>query len=621
MEIDADQPAGKMLDGRILRRLAVYVLPYRKQLAATLLVLVAAGLVETAGPFLTRIAIDRYIAKPAAFAHPWLPDDTWRGLTLISLFYVSALFLRMALEWLRVMLMNWTGQKAMFALRRELIAKLHTLDIAYFDRNPTGRLVTRVTSDVDALNDLFSSGLVAILGDLFVLVWLLVILFSLSVPLTLVLLTVAPLVYWAAMRFRSQAAASYRQQRGAMARINAFLSEHLAGMTVLQLFNREQAAQDSFQEINRIYRDAYKDSVHSYGWFYPAIEFCNTLALAGLLAYSGWAIPSGGLSLGLVVAFFQYAYRLFRPIQDLSEKYNILQASMAAGERVFGLLDQQPALQPPANPLPLPEDNTITFERVWFAYNTPEGSEPQWVLRDVNFTISPGEAIAIVGHTGAGKTTITSLLLRFYDVQKGRILLGGIDIRQFAPQALRSRFAIVLQDPYLFTGTVRDNITLGTAGISDAAIWQAAEELNLAAFLRRLPAQLDEPVLERGSNLSTGQKQLLSFARALVHQPPILILDEATSSVETETEHKIREAQAKLQRGRTSISIAHRLSTIRNANRIFAFHKGQLLEQGTHEELLRSQGLYFRLFQLQFGLDPSRDETAIPLSLESPGTS
>lgn len=585
--MEQEQVQGKLYDGRLLRRLAVYLQPYRKQVAATVVLLTVHSLLESVGPILTSIAVDKYLVQRAPGA--------FEGIAQLSLLMLGVAILMLLAEFGQALLMQWTGQQAMFALRRDLMAKLHQLDIAYFDKHPVGRLVTRVTGDVDTLNELFSSGLVAILGDAIMLTWLLGVLLWMSPGLTAIILLVTPAIYGATMLFRSQVSASYRRIRLAVARINAFLNEHINGITVLQAFNREQAARDEFAEINREHMQAFKQSVFAYGWFYPVVEFLGMVAFAGILVYGGWQVPGGGLSLGVLIAFFQFALRFFRPIQDLSEKYNILQSATAAGERIFQLLDTPTAITAPAAPKPVPEDLTITFENVWFAYNAED-----WVLRDVSFTIAPGEAIAIVGHTGAGKTTVTNLLLRFYDVQRGAIKIGGIDIREFDPHELRRRFAIVLQDPYLFTGTVGSNISLGDPSIDESRLTSAAAEVNLLDFIDRLPGRFAEPILERGGNLSTGQKQLVSFARALVHEPKILILDEATSSVETDTELRIRDAQKKLMTGRTSISIAHRLSTIQNADRIFAFHKGQLREVGTHAELLQQRGLYWKLFQLQY---------------------
>ncbi len=585
--MEQEQVQGKLYDGQLLRRLAFYIKPYRKQVAATVVLLSIHSLLESVGPILTAIAIDRYLVQRAPGAV--------EGISQLSLVLLGVSILILLAEFGQALLMQWTGQRAMFALRRDLMAQLHRLDIAYFDKHPVGRLVTRVTNDVDTLNELFSSGLVAILGDAIMLTWLLGVLLWMSPGLTVILLAVTPLVYWATMTFRAQVSASYRRIRLAVARINAFLSEHISGIAVLQAFNREQAAKDDFAAINREHMVAFKQSVFAYGWFYPVVEFLSMLAFAAILIYGGWQVPRGTLSLGVLIAFFQFALRFFRPIQDLSEKYNILQSATTASERIFELLDTVPTIAAPAHPTPVPDDLTIVFDHVWFAYTAED-----WVLRDVSFSIAPGEAIAIVGHTGAGKTTITNLLLRFYDVQRGHISIGGVNIQQFDPLALRRRFAIVLQDPYLFTGTIGSNISLDTPGIDEAKLTAAAAQVNLLDFIEKLPGRFQEPILERGSNLSTGQKQLVSFARALVHEPKILILDEATSSVETDTELLIRDAQKRLLRGRTSISIAHRLSTIQNADRIFAFHKGQLREAGSHAELIQQRGLYWKLFQLQY---------------------
>jgi len=610
--VQADEPIGKLYDGRMLRRLAVYLKPYKTSVAFTLLLVALHGLFDSLGPLLTRYAVDRYFTNAPVAALPFaLPADPYRGLAVLSIAYLSLVVLALLTEFGQKLLMNRTGQHAMFDLRRDLMAHLHRLDIAYFDRNPIGRVVTRVTSDVDMLNELFSSGFVAIFGDLLMLLWLLVILFSLSPGMTLIVLFATPLIVAAAMRFRTEVAGSNRRIRTAVARINAFLQEHINGIAIVQLFNREERSRRDFAKINLDHTAAYKESIHAYGWFYPVVEFLSMLALAGLLVYGGFSVPAGEASLGTVVAFFQYAIRFFRPIQDLSEKYNVLQAAAAAGERIFLLLDTQPAIQAPAQPQPIPADHTIAFENVWFAYNNED-----WVLRDISFTIRPGETVAIVGHTGAGKTTLTNLLLRFYDVQRGHIRLGGIDIRQFRPGDLRALFSIVLQDPWLFTGDIRSNITLGTPGLTEVQIRQAAQRVNLLEFIDSLPAGLGEPVAERGANFSTGQKQLISFARALVHEPRVLILDEATSSVDTETELRIRDAQRELLAGRTAIVIAHRLSTIQSATRIMAFHKGQLHEAGTHAELIARRGIYWRLYELQYAAKPSGTNSAL-LSSES----
>ncbi|MBV9226400.1 MAG: ABC transporter ATP-binding protein, partial [Acidobacteriaceae bacterium] len=481
-------------------------------------------------------------------------------------------------------------------LRRQLMAHLQTLDVAYYDKNPVGRMVTRVTTDVDVLNDLFASGLVTIVGDLLMLSFVLIAMFRLSPGMTGLMLAVMPVVVLVTVQFRRTSSGSYRRIRVAVARINAYLQEHIAGIAVLQLFNREERSKEEFDKINRDHMLAFKDSITAYGWFYPVVEFLGMLALALLLAYGGWRIRGGALTLGVLVAFFQYGLRFFRPIQDLSEKYNILQGAMAASERIFKLLDVQPAIVSPTHPVTtLITTLDIEFDHVWFAYNAED-----WVLRDVSFRIAPGETVAVVGHTGAGKTTLTNLLLRFYDVQRGAIRIGGRDVRDFELAQLRRLFGVVLQDPYLFTGTLDSNIRLGTNTISKEEMERAAGQVNLLEFVEELPERFETPVRERGNGFSTGQKQLISFARALAHNPQILILDEATSSVDTETELKVREALSRLVSHRTSFIIAHRLSTIQNAHRIIVMHKGQLREIGTHQELLSKRGIYWKLYQLQY---------------------
>jgi ATP-binding cassette, subfamily B, multidrug efflux pump len=414
--------------------------------------------------------------------------------------------------------------------------------------------------------------------------------------MTAFLLAVMPLVVLVTMQFRRSVQKSYRRIRVAIARINSYLQEHISGIAVLQLFNREARSRAEFEQINRDHMDAYKDAIIAYGWFYPIAEFLGMLALALLLAYGGFRVRGGAIQIGVVVAFFQYGMRFFRPIQDLSEKYNIMQSAMAASERVFKLLDTPVRIQSPAETVPfLRSAATVEFDHVWFAYK-----DEDWVLSDVSFRIEPGETIAVVGHTGAGKTTLASLLLRFYEVQRGAIRIGGVDIRDFKIEDLRRNFGVVLQDPHLFTGTIAENIRLGTAGISDAQLSTAAERVNLLDFVQTLPEGFAQPVRERGAGYSTGQKQLINFARALAHNPRFLILDEATSSVDTETELRIREALEQLVEGRTSIVIAHRLSTIQRADRIMVMHKGRLREMGTHQELLALRGIYWKLYQLQY---------------------
>jgi ATP-binding cassette, subfamily B, multidrug efflux pump len=584
-----------------MRRLLTYMRPYWPIVAASLALLLVDSLLQIIGPLLTKLAVDRYLAPTGhaetfPFLDRWLAHDAQTGLVQLASAYLFVVVFSFLFDFGQTYLMQWTGQKSMFDLRRELMAHLQTLDVAYFDKNPVGRLVTRVTTDVDVLNDLFTSGLVTIVGDMLMLLFVIVAMLRLSPGMTGLMLAVMPLVVLVTIQFRRSASQSYRKIRLAIARINSYLQEHVAGIAVLQLFNREQKSRDEFEQINRDHMLAYKDSVSAYGWFYPAVEFLGTLSLALLLAYGGFRIRGGALTIGVLVAFFQYGMRFFRPIQDLSEKYNILQGAMAASERIFKLLDTQPKIVSPTTPVAFPEGPVdVEFDQVWFAYN-----DDDWVLKDVTFHVAAGETMAIVGHTGAGKTTLTNLLLRFYDVQRGAIRIGGIDIRSFELTDLRRRFGVVLQDPYLFTGTLESNIRLGTSGLASHDVRNAAENVNLLEFVESLPGQFETPVRERGNGFSTGQKQLISFARALAHNPRILILDEATSSVDTDTELKVREALTRLVTNRTSIVIAHRLSTIQRADRIIVMHKAQLREAGTHQELLLQKGIYWKLYLLQY---------------------
>jgi len=594
-----EEVLGKAYDSRLMRRLLGYMRPYRGYVALSLVFLLLQSVLQVLGPLLTKIAVDRYLApNPARVPTPldrYLPAGPWDGMAAVGMLYLGVLLGTFIFEFAQVYLMQYTGQLAMFDLRKQLMAHLQGLDLAFFDRNPVGRLVTRVTTDVDVLNDLFASGLVTILGDVLVLGFIVAIMFKLSPGLTGLMLGVMPLVILVTAVFRRSVTQSYRRIRIAIAKINSYLQEHVTGIVVLQLFNREARSRQEFDGVNREHMDAYKDAILAYGWFYPVVEFLSMLALAGILSYGGFRVGRGALTLGVVVAFLQYGLRFFRPIQDLSEKYNILQGAMASAERIFKLLDTQAAILPPANPEQAPASARLEFDGVWFAYK-----DEDWVLRDVSFSIEPGETIAVVGHTGAGKTTLISLLLRFYDVTKGAIRIGGADVRQLDPRELRRQFGVVLQDPYLFTGTLEDNIRLGTHGIGREDVEAAAAQVNLLDFIRSLPNGFAHSIRERGSGLSTGQKQLISFARALAHNPRFLILDEATSSVDTETEFRVREALSRMVEGRTSIVIAHRLSTIQRADRILVMHKGRLRESGTHQQLLAQRGIYWKLYQLQY---------------------
>lgn len=593
-----DEVLDKIYDGRLAKRLVGYLWPYRRTVGWALLLLFANAALQIAGPLLTKIVVDCYLTKggcSAAMA-AWLPPDPSRGIYLILGIYLVAIVLSTMAEFGQTLLMQRTGQMAMFDLRREVMTHLQRLDIAYFDRNPVGRLVTRVTSDVDTLNELYTSGVVTILADMVVLVFIIITMFRMNASLTWIMLGVMPFVILTTGVFRRAVTLAYQKTRLAVAKINAYIQEHVNGVAVLQLYNREAQACEDFDQINREHMDAFKEGIHAYGWFYPVTELLTMLALAGLLSYGAIQVHSQALSLGVLLAFIQYGFRFFRPIADLSEKYNILQAAMTASDRVFKLLDTQPAIVAPAVPRSFPvEAAAIEFDHVWFAY---QGED--WVLRDLSFRMEPGQTVAVIGHTGAGKTTIISLLLRYYDVQQGAIRIGGIDLREFDPLDLRRHFGVVLQDPFLFTGTIAENIRLGDEAMAEIDLENAAREVNLLDFIDTLPTRFEYTVRERGLGLSTGQKQLVGFARALARQPRYLILDEATSSVDTETELRIRQALDRLVTGRTSIVIAHRLSTIQRADRILVMHKGQLRESGTHQQLLALDGLYTRLYQLQY---------------------
>src|SRR5579862_3752227 len=636
---------GKAYDSRLMRRLLAYLRPYRWQVTIALVSIVLKSFADVLGPYLVKVAVDRYLAPAPGAASglwSWLSPSPLHGIAQISGIYFGLLIFAFVLEFLQTYFMQWTGQKVMFDLRSQIFRHLQRMHVAFYDKNPVGRLVTRVTTDVDALNEMFTSGVVSIFEDFFVLTGILAIMLCMNWRLALITFAVLPFIVFATKIFRDKVRDSYRRIRTAIARINSYLQEHVSGMVVLQLFNRERKAYTRFSEINRGHMDAYKDAILAYAVYYPVVDFFSAIAIASVIWWGGQdvmrsivsksvSIQFGGssfvslhlvataASLGVLIAFTQYAMRFFRPIMDFSEKYNILQSAMAASERIFKLLDTSPQIVSPAVAKRAEGLGRIEFDHVWFAYRdapadtrksheqgdapaqTEENAtEPDWVLRDVTFTIEPGETVAIVGHTGAGKTTLISLLLRFYDVQKGAVRIDGIDVKDMDLVDLRRRFGVVLQDPFLFTGTVGGNIRLGSEWIAEAAVEQAAEDVNLADFIRTLPNGFQEEVRERGSTLSTGQKQLISFARALAHNPKILILDEATSSVDTETEFRVRDALSRMVEGRTSVIIAHRLSTIQRADKIIVMHKGQLREMGTHQQLLAQRGIYYKLYQLQY---------------------
>jgi ATP-binding cassette subfamily B protein len=595
-----EEKLGKAYDAHLTRRLMGYMKPYKLLVWFALSLTLIVTALEVVSPFLFHIALDWYII-PVTASKVTLARGM-RGLGWVTLIYLGALVFSFAVQYIQVRVMQSVGQKTMYDMRKEIFARLQTLPMSFYDRSPVGRLVTRVTTDVDALNDLFASGIVAMINDAFLLICFVAVLLAMNWRLALATLSVLPLILVSTWMFRNKARDGNRRIRTAIARINAFLNENISGMAVVQLFNRERKAQAEFAKLNRIHMEAYKDVIFAFALFYPAVEFLSTLAIALVFWFGGLRVLVGAVQIGVLVAFMQYAQRFFRPIQDLSDKFNILQSAMAASERIFKLLDEPILESAWAGTKRLEKPlGEIEFRNVWFAYRGGDKpTEEDWVLRDVSFRVPPGQTAAIVGHTGAGKTTVVQLLLRFYDIQRGEILLDGINIREFDVQDLRRQFGIVLQDPFLFTGTLETNVRLGTEGIDRSRVESALREVGLGPLLQTLPKGVDTEITERGATLSVGQRQLVSFARALAHNPRFLILDEATSSVDTKTEQMIREALDRLLHGRTAVVIAHRLSTIQHAASILVFHKGRLREQGSHQELLAQRGIYYRLYQLQY---------------------
>jgi ATP-binding cassette, subfamily B, multidrug efflux pump len=581
---DDDAVAPQSYDLRLLRRLLAYLRPHLGAVAAALALIVAQAGIDLVGPYLTKIAIDRHIARGDA-----------AGLARVAGLYLLALAAAFVVRFGQNYIMQMAGQRIMQDMRRQIFAHLQRLHVGHFDRNPVGRLMTRVTTDVDAVNELFTSGVVTVFGDLFTLVGIMAVMVTLDWRLALVTFAVIPLFFALTNWFRKGARASFRETRRWVARINAFLQENLSGMSVVQLFRREAKNREAFAAINRRHYDANMQAMFYYAVFYPAIELLAAIATALILVYGGGGVLAGGLTLGVLVAFIQYSERFWRPISDLSEKFNVLQAAMAASERIFGLLDTKalvtspdPAVRPPV------VQGRVSLEHVSFSY---AGGEP--VLKDVDFVVEPGKSVALVGATGAGKTSVISLLMRFYDAQEGEVALDGVDVREWDLQRLRSSLALVLQDVHLLSGTIASNIRLGS-DIPMERVRAAAEAVHAHRFIERLPQGYETEVKERGATLSVGQKQLLSFARALAHDPRVLILDEATSSVDTETEQLIQDALRVLLRGRTAIVIAHRLSTVQNVDEILVLHKGRIRERGTHQELLARRGVYWKLYELQY---------------------
>jgi len=636
-----EEAVGKVYDSRLMRRLGHYVRPYWIQATISSLAVTLKSLSDVAGPFLVMLGIDRYFPGGAdsnaatralhgfasgAWLTRHLSNEPAHGITELAGIYLGLQICSYVFEFIQTYLMQWTGQRIMFDLRRDIFRHMQRMHIAFYDAHPVGRLVTRLTSDVDAINDMFTGGVLAIVDDFFTLTIMAGVMLAIKWWLALLAFAVLPLILIVTRIFRDSVRESYRRVRAAIARINSFTQEHITGMSVVQLFNREERAYRDFEAVNRQHMVAFKDTIFAYALYYPTVELFSSIAIALVIWRGGFGVLAGSVTIGMLASFNMYSQRFWRPIQDLSDKYNILQAAMAACERIFKLMDTAPEIVNPAHPVAGDGSNRIAFQHVWFTYQKLTDAQQEaieaaaqngadakgvaerlgamtgieWVLKDVSFTIEPGQTVAIVGHTGAGKTTLTSLMMRFYDVTAGRILLDGVDLRQHDLMDLRRHFAVVLQDPFLFTGTLAENIRLGNEGIDELRMQQAARDVNVLDFIERLPGGFDEPVQERGNSLSTGQKQLINFARALAYNPRILILDEATSSVDTDTELRIRGALERMVEGRTSVLIAHRLSTVQRADTILVMHKGQLREMGSHQELLAQRGIYWKLYQLQY---------------------
>jgi len=635
-----EDPVGKVYDSRLMRRLSHYVRPYWLQAIVSSVAVSLKSLCDVAGPILVMVAVDRYLAPEkgdndasnvvahwVAHSSPLariLPHGSVQGITRLAAIYLAMLVAAYLFQFIQVYLMQWTGQKIMFDLRRDIFRHMQRMHVGFFDVHPVGRLVTRITSDVDAINDMFTDGVLAIVNDIFMLTIMACVMLAISWWLALLAFAVLPLILIVTRIFRDHVRESYRRVRAAIARINSFTQEHISGMSVVQLFNREDRAFKDFEAVNRQHMVAFIDTILAYALYYPAVDILSSVAIALVVWRGGFGalrMPPT-VTIGVLIMFTQFSLRFWRPIQDLSDKYNILQAAMAACERIFKLMDSAPEIVSPAKPVAGDGSNRIEFDHVWFTYQKLTDEQKaavariqesassngelgkldgiEWILKDVSFTIEPGQTIAIVGHTGAGKTTLTSLMMRFYEVTAGRILLDGIDLREHDLTELRRHFAVVLQDPFLFSGTIGENIRFGDEQIGERTMRNAARDVNVLDFIETLPHGFDEPVRERGSSLSTGQKQLINFARALAFNPRILILDEATSSVDTDTELRIRGALERMVQGRTSVLIAHRLSTVQRAESILVMHKGQLREMGSHQELLAQRGLYWKLYQLQY---------------------
>jgi ATP-binding cassette, subfamily B, multidrug efflux pump len=627
IERHEEESAGAF-DAGLARRLLSWLAPYRVRAGLSVGLIIAASILQVTGPVIVAVAIDLYVLPPAESprvgisetAGGWMDArglvfDPATGVQVFALLYLALMLANFGLMFTQMVVMNMMGQYVMYDLRRAIFGHLQKLEVRYFDRNPVGRLITRITTDVESLNEMFTAGFVSIFGDIFVLVGIVIVLFLMDWRLALLLFAILPFIVLVSLWFRRGARKTYRKVRVRIAAINAFLQEHLSGMPVVQLFNREREEAEKFGALNARHRDANLDSITYYAIFYPAVELIQSIGIALVIWYGGGQVVREALSLGALVAFFQYVQRFYEPISDLSEKYNILQSAMAASERIFRLLDTRPSISSPIEGTRPEMVESIEFRNVWFAYNGEE-----WVLKDVSFGIAKGRHVALVGHTGAGKTTVTNLLLRMYDIQKGSILVNGIDIREIELDHLRRLFAIVQQDVFLFSGTIADNISLRDPNISSERVREVAAKVMASRFIDKLPSGFETPLMERGGGLSSGEKQLLSFARALAFDPPVLVLDEATSAIDTETEGLIQRGIEVLMEGRTSIAIAHRLSTIRSADEILVFHHGEIRERGTHDELIRDDGLYRRLYELQYREEYQRlapDDASVRVTVHS----
>ena len=587
-----EETLGKAYDARLMRRLLKYLRPYRRHVALGVFLAIIVSATEAVRPYFTKIAVDQNIAQ-----------GDRDGLLVTILLFLAVLLFRVVIQYFSAYLTQWIGQRTIFDLRMEIFEHLQRLSLRFYDKNPIGRLITRVTNDVEVLNEMFSSGIVMVFTDVFTIIGIFYFMFSMNWQLTLVSLSVLPLLFYGTFLFRKKAREAYREVRTQIARINSFMQEHITGMMVDQIFNREKKSYDRFSSINDAHRKANIKSILYYSLFYPGVDLIGAIAVGLIIWYAGANALEDKVTLGTVMAFLQFNEMFWRPIRDLSEKYNILQTAMASSERIFQLLDDQAIT--PARPETQELENIrgeIEFRNVWFAYSAPTdgAASPEWVLKNVSFTIKPGQTVALVGHTGAGKTSIISLLSRFYEMQQGEILIDGVNIRDINPQSLRRQTSVVLQDVFLFSGDIKENINLGDDRIPIDRVKAAARVVGANRFIEQLQGGYNAEVKERGATLSVGQKQLLSFARALAFNPRILVLDEATSSVDTETEILIQQAIKKLLHGRTSIVIAHRLSTIQSADVIIVLHKGEIREMGSHQELLARDGIYRKLYKLQY---------------------